>query len=173
MARRVLFVSNMSNEASGAGETVKAKSKKPILLIALVVLNMIAVAAVGAYVAFAPQGAHAAAPAEAAEPEAEEERGPVIDIDPMVVNLHTDGASRYLKVGFSLQLRSEEDKEHVTLTIAPIRDRVLVHLSSRTPEQVRGPEKMAELREELKAMIQEIAGEERVPAIYFTEFFVQ
>src|SRR5690606_17164917 len=72
----------------------------------------------------------ATAPApEAAAPSTSEVTGPVIALDPFVVNLDEPGQSRYLKVTLQLELVRPDAETVIEKNKQVIRDAILSHLS--------------------------------------------
>jgi len=155
---------------------VDAAPKKNVLLIALVAVNMVGMLAIGAYIALRPaggpeaggEGAHGAAAHE--EPE---EAGPMLELESLIVNLQEGPGGQYLKITTQLEIASEEEAEHVTARLVPIKDGMITYLSALTAEQVTGPEHMEQVREHILGLAHAAAGEERVRRVYFTEYLVQ
>jgi flagellar basal body-associated protein FliL len=163
-------------------------TKKPnILVLGLVGLNAALLAAAGAYF-FLTSGAHAASSeaeasddaeadeADEGEPAAEGEEGelgPLVEFESMVVNLVAPTPDHYLKVTFQLEVRGEDDLEHVESRMVPFRDQVLAHLVSLPVERVVGPDRGSDLRAQLLEIAQRVFGRHVIRNIYFTELLVQ
>src|SRR5580692_8477926 len=97
----------MSDKPAAAAEPKPAapsggKTSKPIL--ALLVLNL----GVSGFATFKLATAAEEAPARPAEPPPHEISGPVVPLDPFVVNLDEPGTSRYLKVTIQLEVETPE-----------------------------------------------------------------
>jgi flagellar basal body-associated protein FliL len=179
----------------------KAKSSKVVLV--LVVLNLVAVAGVGGYVALQMQkhppaapGAHGAAAAhgeeaaddeeapasgahEEEEEEDEDEEGeghgarPIIALEAIITNFVDAEETHFLKVTVQLEAKNEASKVKIEEAMVPIRDLVLLRLSSLTLDETRGADKKRALQAELRTMINAELHSRRVKHVYFTEFVVQ
>jgi flagellar FliL protein len=186
-------------DANPAGAAA-APPKKSKLVIGLVVLNVLALAGVGGYFALAGRG-HSGAAAESAAAEGEGEgegeaaagegegeegaekgkapahgssrRGPIVPLDSIITNLVDDEELHFLKVTVQLEAKDEAAKTEIQDALVPVRDRVLLRLSSLTLPQTQGAEKKAALQAELVTMINAELGARRVTHVYFTEFVVQ
>jgi flagellar FliL protein len=188
-------------DANPAGAAA-APPKKSKLVIGLVVLNVLALAGVGGYFALAGRG-HAGAAAESAAAEGEGEgegegeasagegeggegaekgkapshgsgrRGPIVPLESIITNLVDDEELHFLKVTVQLEAKDESAKTEIQDALVPVRDRVLLRLSSLTLPQTQGAEKKAALQAELVTMINAELGARRVTHVYFTEFVVQ
>jgi flagellar protein FliL len=169
--------------AAGAAPADSAKgggSNKIVLV--LVALNLVAVAGVGGYVAFQlkqhPPGAAAAHGAageggEAGGGHAPAERGPIVPLESIITNMADAEETHFLKVTVQLEARDEVAQLLVEGALVPIRDRVLLRLSSLTLVETQGAEKKRALQTELLAMVNDELGAHHVNHVYFTEFVVQ
>lgn len=184
--------------AEGAPAAAGGKRK---LVILIVLLNVLALGGVAAYVVLqGRKGAAHAAPAEAAEGEgggegegaaaaeggeggegghaggtkATHSRGPLIALDAIITNIVDLDELRFLKVTVQLQAKDEAAKTAIEDALVPVRDRILLRLSSLTVEDTRGAEKKVALQTELLRLINtELGGGNKVTHVYFTEFVVQ
>jgi flagellar FliL protein len=173
---------------AGATKPSAAPPKRNVVLIALVAANMVGMLGLGAYLVLGSGGAPAHAEAagdeeegdeeegdeeEGDEEEGEHEMGPLVEFESMVVNLRAETTDRYLKLTFQLELRGEDQLEHVETHMPAFRDAVLMHLTSLTIENVQGAENALHLREQLLAMARQVFGRRSVSHVYFTEYLVQ
>jgi flagellar FliL protein len=98
-------------------------------------------------------------------------------IEPFVVNLADPGSRRYLRLNMQLKLKKpEEDEPRLEARMPQVRDAVLLLLSSKTTDQLLGPEGKAALRQELIDQIDAILKKKKKKAVknlYFTEFLIQ
>jgi flagellar FliL protein len=147
-----------------------AKPSKAIL--GLLVVNL----AGTAFVAFKLMTAH---PIEAAIPAAHadaapkvEVMGPVVSLDPFVVNLDEPGTSRYLKVTLRLEI-APKTEEALTAAKEPVRDAILSHLSGLHLKDTLGAEAKDKIRGDLLAKITKLLGPEKVRRMFFQDFVVQ
>lgn len=162
----------MSESEQGDAPTPKATGNKLVMIVLLT--NLLGLGGLGAYLVLTRgEGkAHAAPP-----PEVGVRVGPLVPMDPLIVNLADEPADedgpRYLKVTLQLEAASEASKVVVESSVVPIRNRVIVRLTSLTAAQTRGSDSLVALQAELKQLINEILGSPRVRRVFFTEFVVQ
>ncbi len=157
-----------------AAEAPKKKNNKLPIIIGAVVVSGGAAAAVmmkGKHPAPGHEGA-AGADAHGAKT-ATGKLGKLINVDSFIVNLNETRSTRYLKIGFSLEL-GEADESVLAERKDLIRDAVITYLSGLTLEDVRGSETKAAMREELVDRINgALAVEHGIKSVIFTEFVVQ
>ena len=172
---------------AGATKPSAAPPKRNVVLIALVAANMVGMLGLGAYLVLGSGGASTHAEGaeeeedeeeedgeeEGEEEEGEHEMGPLVEFESMVVNLRAETTDRYLKLTFQLELRAEDQLEHVEMHMPAFRDAVLMHLTSLTIEDVQGAENALHLGEQLLAMARQVFGRRSVSHVYFTEYLVQ
>lgn len=165
-----------SSEEPHAAEPPAAPGPKPpMVVVALLGVNL----ALTGLVAFKTLTAKpaAAAHAEAAsggapDPDKNKITGPVVPLEPFVVNLNEPGSARYLKVTMSVELAKgassafEKSKQL-------IRDSILRYLSGLTVADTLGPENKDHIRDDLQSAVAEIIGEQRLHRMIFDEFVVQ
>src|SRR3954451_5801819 len=138
-------------------EQAPAKSRKKMLLIALVLL----VAAGGAAYFFLFAGSSA----KAAEPE----KGAVVALDPIAVNLAGGG---YLKVGIALQLTADAGEEAPDGSQAL--DLIISTFSQAKPADVTGARDALKQALEKKIIdAYKTDGTETVMGVYYTEYVTQ
>ncbi|WP_339573458.1 flagellar basal body-associated FliL family protein [Pseudokineococcus basanitobsidens] len=145
--------------APAESEAPAKKSKKPLLLGAVVLLLVVA-AAVWFFVLRAP------ADAEAAAEEPEPEKGEVVTLEPVSVNL-ADGS--YLRLGLALQQTADAAHE---ADGSEALDLAITTFSGRTVEELAKPEVRDELKHQLLEQV-EHAYHDEVMDLYFTEFVTQ
>lgn len=102
-----------------------------------------------------------------------DEPGPLVGLDPFVVNLNDPVNTRYLRIGISLEVGSEGERDSVSKRLVPLRDEFIRHLSSQEPSQLLSRNDKDKLREALLAKAQAIVPHKSVRQIYFTEFMMQ
>ena len=149
--------------------------KPPKILVILLGVNL----AVTGLVAFKtmtakPAAAHGGGGGHA-EPEAprREVTGPVIALDPFVVNLNEPGSARYLKVTMQAELANASAVKVFEKSKQLIRDQMLRYLSGLKVADTLGPENKDHIRDDLEAAVAEVIGEERIHRMIFAEFVVQ
>ena len=127
----------------------------------------------------APQPAVSAQQQEASKEATEEEEDDqgsgeivVYPLDTFIVNLDGEGGRRYLKVKMTLEVDARK-KGKLDKQLHKVRDAILILLTSKTYEDLRGAEGKYALREEVKGRIGRIVGRLVVKEVYLEEFVVQ
>jgi flagellar FliL protein len=149
-----------------------AKSSKAVL--GLLLLNL---GGTG-FVAFKLLTAHPAAagapgaPHAAAAALAGEAMGPIVALDPFVVNLDEPGTSRYLKVAIQVEV-APKTEDVLAKSKELVRDAVLSHLSGLHLKDTLGTEAKDRLRQDLVAKINKLLGPGKVRRMFFQDFVVQ
>lgn len=165
-------MSSSSEEAhEGAEAAAPAGPKPPKILVILLGVNL----ALTGLVAFKTMTAKPAAahPAREPEPVKREVTGPVVNLDPFVVNLNEPGSARYLKVTVQAELANGSAVKVFEKSKQLIRDQMLRYLSGLKVADTLGPENKDHIRDDLEAAVAEIIGEDRVHRMIFAEFVVQ
>ncbi|MEM1348303.1 MAG: flagellar basal body-associated FliL family protein [Myxococcota bacterium] len=99
--------------------------------------------------------------------------GPVVDMDPYVVNLNEANGGHYLRATIKLEIDREETREAVDMRKVMIRDEFLSILSSKQMRELQTIEDRTKLREELLAAARGVTSRRAIQAVYFTEFLTQ
>lgn len=99
----------------------------------------------------------------------------VYPLKSFIVNLvERNGVGRqYLKMTMELEVGSEADRKILESRLSPIRDTVLLLLSSLSFPEINSMEGKVQLKHALLTRINEVLGGDSVVNIYFTEFVVQ
>lgn len=130
----------------GAPPASRRSSK---LLIGLAIAVGLAAVAAAAYT-FVPRfmnpTSDAAAPAKVAAPE----KPIFLMLEPLTVNLQSEGRARFLQIGMALRLPDEQTKAQIVEYMPELRSRLLMLLSNRTPDTLVTPEGKARLAEEIR-----------------------
>jgi len=111
--------------------------------------------------------AHAAAP-----PHVVETRGPIVALDPFVVNLDEPGTSRYLKATLQLELAPKAEDE-LAKAKELVRDAVLSYLSGLHLKDTLGAEAKEKIRKDLLERLSKLLGPDKVRRLFFQDFVVQ
>ncbi len=115
-----------------------------------------------------------AAPPHQAEPAPVNEiSGPVVALDPFVVNLDEPGTSRYLKVTIQLELATPEGEAAIEHSKQLVRDAVLSYLSGLHVKDTLGSDGKDKIRKDLIAALDKDLGAGKVRRMFFNEFVVQ
>ena len=167
----------MSEEASEPDAAAAAgppAPKPPMIVVALLGLNLL-VGGAGLFLNLTAKPV-AAGPAPAAAAHSEPPKvvtGPVLELDPFVVNLDEPGSSRYLKVQVRVEVTNAAAAKLFEKSKTLIRDQLLRYLSGLTVADTQGPENKDKIRDEMVARVAEVIGEDRVRRTIFAEFVVQ
>jgi flagellar FliL protein len=131
----------------------------------------------GAYYVYATKYATPAAAKAAPAPPTS-----VMPMEPFVVNLADQGATRYLRVTLSLVVEGEEaakeggeggESGEAQVVKARLRSTILEALSQQTSDHLVTPEGKAELKKTIAEKAHEAAHELKVTDVLFSEFVVQ
>lgn len=157
--------------AQPAAEKPKKAGTSPIVM-ALLVLNLGA-SGFGAFKIMTQPAAAAAAPEHHEEKPTKEITGPVVPLDPFVVNLDEPGNARYLKLTVQIELVSAHDTEVIEKSKQVIRDEVLSYLSGLHVKDTLGATAKDTIREALMKRVDGVVGEHKIRRMFFQEFMVQ
>ncbi|HUJ57865.1 MAG TPA: flagellar basal body-associated FliL family protein [Kofleriaceae bacterium] len=113
-----------------------------------------------------------AAPVKEPAPLTSEVTGPVLALDPFVVNLDEPGPARYLKVTLVLELTPDSEPTF-DKSKQLIRDMILSHLSGLHLKDTLGSEAKEKLRTDLVTKLEKLVGPNKVRRMFFQEFVVQ
>jgi flagellar FliL protein len=103
---------------------------------------------------------------------ATEVTGPVVALEPFVVNLDEPGTSRYLKVTLQMELMPGGEPA-LERSKQLIRDTILSHLSGLHLKDTLGAEAKDKIRQDVMAKISKLVGPEKVRRLFFQDFVVQ
>lgn len=99
--------------------------------------------------------------------------GPMLKLDPFVVNLDEPRGAHYLRVAIELEVKDEDALPVVEERMVVLRDRFISALSSKRLSDLTRPQDKEALREELLDLSREATGKRLVKGVYFTEFLTQ
>ena len=97
----------------------------------------------------------------------------IYPLDPFIVNIYDGQELRYLKVKVELEMASPAVKTELDARLAPIRDAVLVLLSTKTLQEIQDVQGKNQLKEEILAAINKNIPPGKIAKVYFTDFVVQ
>lgn len=101
------------------------------------------------------------------------EIGSHVRLDEFLVNLADPGNDKYLKTNITLGLDKSITDEQFKESVAPVRDSILMLLTSKKLDDIRSTEGKTELKAELKAAINKTLGKEEVLEVDFETFATQ
>lgn len=103
----------------------------------------------------------------------EEGIGPIYPLEPIVVNLSSEGAKRYLKITLNLELDSPEVVKEMNDLKPRLLDSLITLLSSKKLSDIEGMEGKDNLRREILAQFNKRLSRGKVTGVYFGEFIIQ
>lgn len=167
----------MSDEPAKAAEAAPATpggpAAKPSKIVPILLVLNLAATGFGVFKLVTTKPAAAAAHAEEKPaPLTNEVVGPVVALDPFVVNLD-ETPSRYLKVTLQLELIDKEAEAPLVKSKQLIRDSILSHLSGLKVSDTLGAAAKEKLRKEISERLEKILGPNRVRRAFFQDFVVQ
>lgn len=101
---------------------------------------------------------------------------PVIyPLEAFIVNVGDGKDMRYLKVKVELETAytAENVKKEMDPYLAPLRDSILILLTTKTIQDVQDLQGKNKLREEIVATVNKIVEQGKIKSVYFTDFVVQ
>lgn len=156
---------------------------KPIILYALVILNMLVVAGVGAMIYMGKKKEEAKptldaviqgeAEAQHQDKEAAEDDifvGKMIPMETFLVNLSGNRGNKLLKVNMEFEVEGERVSEEIDKRKPQIRDIIIILLSSKTYAQLSTTEGKEFLREEVRDTVNSFLTKGKIKQVLFTEF---
>lgn len=99
-------------------------------------------------------------------------RGIVVPLPMITVNLFDAGGRRYLKLGMEVEANRDISKE-LKDNEARVRDAVIMLLAGKSYAELASPDGKVMLKAEVANRLNQILGEQRVIRIFFTDFVIQ
>lgn len=96
--------------------------------------------------------------------------GVLMPLESFLVNLPSDQGPKFLQTQMELELADPAVEEEISRKKPMIRDAILMLLSSRTYQELRNPNGMSKLRQDLLRAVNNILTTGRVKELYFTQF---
>jgi flagellar FliL protein len=103
----------------------------------------------------------------------EQPGGPLMPLESMITNLADPDTDRYLKVSMQLRITSEGAKAEVEAHLVPVRNQILLYLSSLTIADTSGADNKRDIQKRVKRIANEAMPSSRITQVYFTEFVIQ
>lgn len=97
----------------------------------------------------------------------------IFPLEPFIVNIYDGQELRYLKVKVEMEMATPAVKAELDARLPPIRDAILVLLSTKTLQDVQDVQGKNQLKDEILASINKIIPPGKIAKIYFTDFVVQ
>ncbi len=102
-----------------------------------------------------------------------EERGFILMLNNIIVNLNGAEASRYLKISIGLEVDNEDASAEIEERMPQLRDIVISSTCGRMVEELVSVEGKELLKKELRARMSRTIQEGKLMNVYFSEFVVQ
>ncbi len=93
-----------------------------------------------------------------------------VDIPEITTNLANDG---FVRISFKMQTDSKEAKQELEKRMFQVNNIIILELSDKTAETIKGKEGHKQFEEELKGKINEIMQEGKIEKVYITQFILQ
>jgi flagellar FliL protein len=168
-------------KASESPAAAGAPAQKPILLIALLVLNMLVVGGVGAMLylgkkkeAHKPtidqvvQGEHDTQKKE--EEKIDDLMGSTISMETFLINLAGTRGGKLAKITMEFEVSNELVKDEIIKRKPQIRDMIIIMLSSKSFDSLSSSEGKNSLRDEIRDEVNHFLTKGEIKRIFFTEF---
>lgn len=102
-----------------------------------------------------------------------EEHGVELEVGTFIANLSDRDADRYIKVTIVMEVQDEKVKQEATKRMPQIKDSINTLLFTKTSEELKSPEGIERLKEEIIKRTNAILPLGGVKDVYFTEFIIQ
>jgi len=100
-----------------------------------------------------------------------------VTLEPLTVNVQSEGRGRFLHIGMALKVRNEEAKAQIVEFMPELRSRLVLLLSNRPPESLVSTEDKARLAEEIRTVLNRPLAPDLPPqdiaSVSFNTFVVQ
>lgn len=173
-------------EPTKAPDASPKDNKKLFIIIGAVV----AVLAIGGGAAFFMGGGSGEKPAEGAKVEAKAEGGghggaeapkegegaagaSIYPLEPFIVNIYDGAELRYLKIKVEFEMANPQVKPELEAKMAPLRDAILILLTTKTMQEIQDLQGKNQLREQILAAVSKVVPPSKITKVYFTDFVVQ
>jgi len=115
----------------------------------------------------APAGGHGGAPAAGGA------AANIFPMEPFIVNIYDGQELRYLRVKVEFETATADAKTEIEMRQAPLRDAILVLLTTKTLQDIQDLQGKNQLRDEIMVAVNKILPPGKVSRVYFTDFVVQ
>ena len=97
----------------------------------------------------------------------------IYPMEPFIVNIYDGQEIRYLKLKTEFEMANPSVKAELDAKQAPLRDAILVLLTTKTLRDIQDLQGKNQLREEILSAVGRILAPGKVTRVYFTDFVVQ
>ena len=159
-------------------KSTKTKGNKNVLIIALVAVLSAAIIGGGLFFGLKSHTPPAVAEAgtdKKTDHEKKKEVPAIYPLEAFIVNIGDGHDMRYLKVKveFETTLTAEKAKLELDPYLSPLRDSILVLLTTKTIQDVQDLPGKNRLREEILVAANKVVPLKKITSVYFTDFVVQ
>ncbi len=99
--------------------------------------------------------------------------GPMVKTSALTINLREERGKHYVKTSIVLEVGKPEWLDEVKANLPLFTDLVILSLSDKRLEDLRGPQAKETLKKEFLAQMNQALGSPKVKRIYFDEFIFQ
>jgi len=99
--------------------------------------------------------------------------GTIYPLEPFIVNIYDGQEIRYLKLKVEFEMANIEVKGELDGKVAPLRDAILILLTTKTMQEIQDLQGKNQLREQILGAVNKIIPPGKVTKVYFTDFVVQ
>ncbi len=99
--------------------------------------------------------------------------GPVFMVKDMIINLVSEGGTRFCKVALGLEIDNPKMEPEMTKREALIKDVMISVISKKTPEELMTPKGQDAVKQEIMDKINDTLKDGRITNVYFTTFLIQ
>ncbi len=166
----------MADKDTSAEAGAEQKSSKKMLIIIIAAVVILLGGGAAAFFLLKgedPASTTASQPAAAITPMAKGTIGPMVEIEPFIINILDKDGTRYLKAAITLETNNDPAVEEITQRMPQMRDSILLLVGNKTFGELADLQGKLQLRSELRERLNKILTGGRVEKIYFTEFVVQ
>ncbi len=151
--------------AKAKGKTKEKKGGKGLLIVIIILLLVIVVGIVGGFFLITKMMNNSG------ERKIVEE---VMTLDESIVNLKDPSLKKYVKytLAITYNAKNKDIVEDLNSNLYKIKDGIIVIFQNKTPQEIEGSGGVDILREEIKAKINEILGDNQIESVYFTNLLI-
>lgn len=158
----------------GQQKESKGGGKKKLIIILLPVLILLIGSGFGAYKFFFSKPEDEKESEKIAkEVKKTEEHGVELEVGTFIANLADRDADRYIKVTIVIEVQDDKIKAEATKRMPQIKDSINTLLFTKTSEELKSPEGIEKLKEEIIKRTNAILPLGGVKDVYFTEIIIQ
>ena len=153
-------------------ESFKGRNIKILILSGAAIVLIGSVVAAGLYLGWISMAGSSSAKKKEVVPPAAA-IGPMLKINPLVINLREEGGRHYIKTSIVLEIRHPESLEEIRSQVPLLTDLAILTLSDKRLKELQNAEAKEKLKKELLLKINQALGSSKVAEIYFDEFLLQ